>query len=163
MILIRAPGRTCVDTLRMPSWLRETPTLDPGSWDSPSGRTRVLVENPEPSVLWAYADALRSAGYEVATCAGPGAQRGGPGACPLVATGRCALVEGADVLVSTSDLPDIRSILAAIGPGDSPRVVLETPPPVAEDYREVAPEATLVTSPVTEELLFQAVADSAAA
>ena len=146
----------------MLSWLRRTRrVLDPGSWGPPSGKTRVLIENPEPSELWGYADALRSAGYEVATCGGPGEHEGGPGACPLLAEGHCALIEGADVLVSTSELPEIRSILAALGSSSSPRVVLETRPPGAGEYRGVARDAILVACPVTEEILCRTVAEAA--
>ena len=134
--------------------------LDPGRWAPRSGKARVVVENPDGSELSGYAEALRSAGYDVATCSGPGAGEGSRSLCPLVETGHCSLVDGADVVVSTSALPEIRSILAALGSRSSPRVVFEAPAPAFDKYRDVAGDAFLVACPITEEILCRRVAQA---
>ena len=45
--------------------------IHPQTWPESSPKPRVLVENPDGAELWAHAEILRDAGYEVATCAGP--------------------------------------------------------------------------------------------
>jgi hypothetical protein len=65
-------------------------------------RPRVLIEEPDVAGAYAYWRLLDKNGYEVSWCRGP---RGlGPRQCPLVACGRCELVEGADVVVSSLGL-----------------------------------------------------------
>jgi hypothetical protein len=137
--------------------LRRAGVFEPGRWGTPSGKPRVVVENPDRSQLWGYAEALRSAGYEVATCAGPEAD-GRRLSCPLVETGHCSLVDGADLVVSTSSLPEIRSILAALGSRSSPRVILEAPAPAFDELGDAAGDAVLVACPVTKEILCKNVA-----
>ncbi len=69
--------------------------MEPGLWQWP-GRPRILIEDPDLEAGLATAWALRRAGYTVAICRGPE-----PDAyCPLVGTDDCALVVGADVIVS---------------------------------------------------------------
>lgn len=140
--------------------LRSARVLDPGSWPGRSGKARVVVENPDRSELWGYAEALREAGYDVATCSGPGGVEHARSLCPLVETGRCTLVDGADVVVSTSALPEALSILAALASRGSPRVVFEAPAPTFDRYRDAAGDAVLVACPVTEEILRTKVAEA---
>ena len=45
--------------------------------------------------------------------------------CPLLTEGHCPLVEGADVVVSTTRLTDGREIVAALSARPSPAVVVE--------------------------------------
>jgi hypothetical protein len=118
--------------------------IHPQTWPDSGGKPRVLVENPDGAELWAHAEVLREAGYEVATCAGPAEpatwhQR--PTQCPLVGEGRCPLAEGADVVVTTNDLRDGAEIIPA----------LDATVPAA---------VVLVEEPVTEQRLLEAVAAS---
>jgi len=103
-----------------------------------------LIENPDRADLWAHADLLRRAGYDVAICGGPVAEiaparwyrrlvsataepteRQKRVLCPLVTAGRCSLVEGADVVVSTTQMTAGREILAALSARTSPVLVVE--------------------------------------
>jgi hypothetical protein len=118
--------------------------IHPQTWPEPGPGPRVLIENPDGADLWAYADILRNAGYEVATCAGPAEQASWhqrPTKCPLVGAGRCPLAEGADVIVTTTDLRDSDEIIPAL-------------------ESTVAAPVVLIEEPVTEERLLQAVAAS---
>jgi hypothetical protein len=123
----------------------------------------VLVENPDGAYLSAQAAVLRAAGYEVATCVGPEEAGAAAVDCPLLAGRRCPLVDGADVVVSTSSLTGCREILAAMSASDCPPVVLEAPPPSFDRYRDVAGDAVLLPYPVTAGRLRGAVALAAAA
>jgi hypothetical protein len=134
--------------------------IHPQTWPEPSRKPRVLVENPDGAELWAHADILREAGYEVATCAGPAEpaswhQR--PTTCPLVGEGRCPLAEGADVVVTTTDLRDGAEIVAALGTSVPAALVVETRP---GEQPKTARERVLIEGPVTEERLLEAVAAS---
>lgn len=134
---------------------RKQHTIETGDWSARRGRERVLVENPDGAQLWAYAEVLREAGYDVATCTGEhpdGADR-----CPLIETGRCGLVEGADVVVSTCSVHRGDRLLAVLGSKGSTPVVFEAPQPDFERYRHLAENATLIATPVTEQGLLDAV------
>ena len=133
--------------------------IDPGEWEERRGRDRVLVENPDRSQLWAYAETLREAGYEVATCAGE--HPDGHDRCPLLERGRCTLVDGADVVVSTCSMQRGDRLLAVLGTRGSTPVVFEAPPPDFEKYAHLAENATLVPTPVTERGLLDAVGEAA--
>jgi len=76
---------------------------DPGPWRF-AGGPRVLIEHPDPVVGLDLATALRAAGCAVATCRGPGSAGDTAGACPLHRLEPCAVVEGADVVVTAIDL-----------------------------------------------------------
>ncbi len=66
----------------------------PSAWPQRSDdRVRVLLEYPAHSTPSAMAKALDDAGYETLICEGTDR-------CPIVAGGDCALVDGADVVVS---------------------------------------------------------------
>jgi hypothetical protein len=118
--------------------------IHPGEWPAETGRARVLIENPNRADLWAHANLLRDAGYDVAMCGGPAPEperlpwyrrlttAGVPKAerrerthCPLVAEGHCPLVEGADVVVSTTQLIDSREIHAKLSARTSPVLIVE--------------------------------------
>ena len=136
--------------------------IEPGDWRPRVGRARVLVENPNRAERWAYADLLRKAGYDVATCGGPEHGDGERTRCPLVERAVCPLVDGADVVVSTSTLEDGTEILAALGVRGSPRVLFETPQPTFDQYGEIGGSARLIACPVTDQSLLEAVAEEAA-
>ena len=118
--------------------------IHPGEWPAESDKPRVLIENPNRADLWAHANLLREAGYDVAMCGGPTPEpervpwykrlttAGVPKEereerllCPLVAEGHCPLVEGADVVVSTTQLIDSHEIHAKLRARTSPVLVVE--------------------------------------
>ena len=134
---------------------RKEHTIETGEWPQREGRRRALVENPDAAQLWAYAEVLREAGYEVATCAGE--HPDGGARCPLIETGHCGLVEGADVVVSTCSVHRGDRLLAVLGSKGSTPVVFEAPAPDFERYRHLAENATLVATPVTGRTLLDAV------
>jgi hypothetical protein len=120
------------------------PLIHPEEWPEQTGKPRVLIENPDRADLWAHADVLREAGYDVAMCGGPTPEpapvtwfqrlfRADPEPaepqqrtfCPLVAHGHCPLVEGADVVVSTTTLTDSREIHAQLRATGAPALVVE--------------------------------------
>jgi hypothetical protein len=138
---------------------RKKHVIEVGEWESRAGRERVLVENPDGAQLWAYAETLREAGYDVATCTGE--HPDGEGRCPLIETGRCGLVEGADVVVSTCSMQRGDRLLAVLGSTGSTPVVFEAPQPDFERYAHLAEDATLIPAPVTERALLDAVAEAA--
>jgi hypothetical protein len=58
-------------------------------WPAQTGKTRVLIENPDRADLWAHADVLRKAGYDVAMCSGPteAGEQQEHATCPLLTEG----------------------------------------------------------------------------
>ena len=134
--------------------------IEVGEWEARQGRERVLIENPDAAQLWAYAEVLREAGYDVATCTGE--HPGGEGLCPLIESGHCGLVEGADVVVSTCSMQRGETLLAVLGSTTSTPVVFEVPQPQRGRYAHLADNAILVPTPVTEQGLLDAVAEAAA-
>jgi hypothetical protein len=137
--------------------------IEPGEWPGRAGRARVLIEHPDPATLWAEAEAMRDAGYDVAICAGPtraSDRTSAPVACPLLVDGRCALVEYADVVVSTTDLGDSQRLLATLSRRTSPALVVEATKPTIDRGDYELGDATVVEVPVTEGTLLDAVADA---
>ena len=166
-------------------WRRTGPrVLHPGAWPESTGKPRVLIENRNRADLWAHAEILRGAGYDVALCHGPSkpverrpwyrrrpSYFGNPEQlqpdeertlCPLVVAGRCSLVEGADVVVSTTELDESREVLAALSSRGTPALVVEGPRSHLERDREVIGAATAIEFPVTEKRLLSAVEDALA-
>ena len=166
-------------------WRRAGPrVLHPGAWPESTGKPRVLIENRSSADLWGHAEILRRAGYDVALCHGPSKpverapwyrRRRGfyadseqlqPGEertlCPLVVAGRCSLVEGADVVVSTTELDESREVLAALNSIGSPALVVEGTRPHLERDRDAIGAATAIELPVTEKRLLSAVEDALA-
>ena len=135
---------------------RKKHMIETGEWSVRDGRKRVLVESPDRAELWAYAETLRDAGYNVATCTGE--HPGGHDRCPLLEVGRCGLVEGADVVVSTCSIPRGDKLLAVLSAEGSTPVVFEAPKPDFERYDSATENVTLVPTPVTEQSLLDAVA-----
>lgn len=129
--------------------------IEVGDWDERRGRDRVLVENPDRAQLWAYAEVLREAGYDVATCTGE--HPDSHDRCPLLEEGRCELVAGADVVVSTCSLQRGETLLGVLGSQGSTPIVFEAPRPDFERYADLADEATLIAAPVTATALVDAV------
>ena len=136
----------------------EARCIEPGEWPARTGRARVLIEHPDRAALWAEAEIIREAGYDVAVCTGPVEAADGveAEACPLLVQGRCSLVEEADVVVSTTDLREARGILARIG-RSTPALVVESTQSVLERDGHELGDATVVEVPVTERRLLDAV------
>jgi hypothetical protein len=155
--------------------------IQPDEWPSRTGRARVLIEHPDPAVLWAEAEAMRDAGYDVAVCTGPTRtfERPRSGgirlrafadeearvdqlrqACPLLANGRCSLVEQADVVVSTTDLGESQSVLAALSDRRTPPLVVESSKSVLDRGGYEIGDATVIDVPVTEKTLLEAVSEA---
>jgi hypothetical protein len=86
------------DVMRKP-----TLTIDPGPWRFAQG-PRVLIEHPDPNAGLDLAIALRNAGCAVAICRGPDAAADPATRCPLHQLEPCALVQGADVVVTALGL-----------------------------------------------------------
>lgn len=138
---------------------RPPQVIHPEEWPERGAKTRVLIENPDGAELWAHADLLREAGYDVAVCGGPAAETEDHDhtVCPLVTEGRCPLVEGADVVVSTTRLTDGREIIAKLSARSSPPLVVEGTTPDLERDGDVIGEALEITLPVLPEQLVEAV------
>lgn len=136
-------------------------TIHPGEWPEQSGKPRVLIENPDGADLWAHADILRDAGYEVTVCAGPTAgipdERQERTLCPLIGEGHCPLVEGADVVVSTTYLTDGREVLATLSARSSPALVVEGTRDDLERNGDVVGDAVRVPFPVLPAQIVEAV------
>jgi len=97
-------------------------------WASPGltgRRPRLLVEDDRPALAISDFSLFQAAGFDVAYCCGPGSD---PRACPLLSGQRCALVDGADVVLHGLD-PAL-GIAAAIR-GQRPELPL-----VVEQHRE---------------------------
>jgi hypothetical protein len=139
---------------------RSSPRLiHPEEWPEQSGRPRVLIENPDGADLWAHADVLREAGYDVAVCGGPDAKTEDHERtlCPLITNGRCPLVEGADVVVSTTRLTDGRKILGALSARSSPALVVEGTSSGLTRYSDVIGDSLQIMLPVLPQQLVEAV------
>jgi hypothetical protein len=135
------------------------PLLHPEEWPGGTDKPRVLIENPDRAELWAHAEVLRKAGYEVALCSGPAAseEHGGRTQCPLVSEGHCPLVDGADVVVSTTSLTDGREILATLTARGTPALAVEgTASELARDG-DVLGDAVRLTLPVLPSQIVDAV------
>lgn len=153
-------------------------SIHPEEWPKQSGKSRVLIENPDGADLWAHAEMLREAGYEVATCAGPTAEAeqvpwfrrrqlywADPQpaeslectVCPLVVQGHCPLIEGADVVVSTTQLTDSREILATLSARRAPALVVEGTSADLERDSDVIGDSVAIKLPVLPQQLVEAV------
>ena len=147
---------------KMRSWFRggsSARLIHPEDWPAETGKPRVLIENPDGADLWAHADVLREAGYDVAMCGGPTPETEDHErtVCPLVGGGRCPLVEGADVVVSTTRMTDGREILGALSARSSPALVVEGTSSDLKLDGDVIGGSQKITLPVLPEQLVEAV------
>jgi len=121
-------------------------------------RARVLVENADRSVGYATQKLLIDEAFDVQYCGGPDLLR--RQRCPLVTEGRCALVDGADVVVHSLNLdrPDHAAVLRRMRElhPDTP-VVVEVPTPVLEKHADLLDGFTIVPMPATRVALTDAV------
>lgn len=136
-------------------------TIGNQEWPDRRGEARVLVENPDGAEQWALQSLLAAAGYDVAVCAGPNAAR--KVRCPLVEGDRCALAEGADVVLSSLPLSQqasravIRSLRAQVP--DTP-VIVEVSAPRAEFYAETLEGCSVERLPMTAERVRRAISQA---
>jgi hypothetical protein len=130
--------------------------IDPGHWPARKGsRIRVLVEHPDRAQLEGARQILGEAGYDVAVCAGSDSGH----RCPLVEFGFCGLADGADVVVTSSQLHCSDALLEEYAERTAPQIVVEVDADVHAQIAELLPEAVIVSAPITAEKLRQAVAN----
>ena len=102
----------------------------PAPW-AYGGAPRVLVEDADYDEGLRLTAALRRAGYNVALCLGPHTDPDHRCACPLVDHDECAVVDGADVVVSALGLsgPEQRAVVETLRlrRGSKPVVLLVSP------------------------------------
>ncbi len=133
---------------------RKPKLVEPGGWPSRGGRARVLLESPDLTDAAAQAQALSEAGYEVALCRGPEAALPPsfafdasprwfdaiPGreatVCPVTCGEACALVDGADLVVTTTTLVSATEVQAGVWERGKPVLVVE--PQQQVDLTEIA-------------------------
>ena len=77
--------------------------------------------------------------------------------CPLVAEGNCPLVEGADVVISTTELTDSREILATLSARSSPALVVEGTSSELERDSDVVGDSVEIKLPVLPQQIVEAV------
>lgn len=127
---------------------RMSKAWDPGAWGDRKGRARVLVEDADGAEREACEQVLLRAGYDVAGCGGPEAM--GRRYCPLVRTGECTLVAGADVVYNNLRLSnqDNREVVRALHrQAPETPVVVEIPAPEKLRYHPLLVENTVVLAP----------------
>jgi hypothetical protein len=133
------------------------------TWGERDERQRVLIENPDFGVGFAVERVLEDAGYEVAVCGGPDSLAGHE--CPLVFTGECDLVSGADLVVHSLN-PDRREhaevlrALRAMHPKTP--IVVEVAGPSAAHHEGLLHGCVVIPFPATRESLVGAVAEALA-
>lgn len=134
--------------------LRKRKLVEPGGWPSRDGRARILLESPDLADAGAQAQTLSDAGYDVALCRGPEAALppsfmfdGSPRwfdaipgreatLCPVACGEACALVDGADLVVTTTTLVTATEVQAGVRERGKPVLVVE--PQQQVDLDEIA-------------------------
>jgi hypothetical protein len=133
---------------------RKPKLVEPGGWPSHGGRARILLESPDLADAGAQAQTLSEAGYNVALCRGPEAALPAsfafdasprwfdaiPGReatlCPVTCGEACALVDGADLVVTTTTLFSAAEVEAGVRARGKPVLVVE--PQQQVDLAEIA-------------------------
>lgn len=128
--------------------------VEAGGWPSRGGRARILLESPDLADAGSQAQTLSEAGYDVALCRGPEAALPPsfafdasprwfdaiPGReatlCPVTCGEACALVEGADLVVTTTTLVSATEVQAGLRERGTPVLVVE--PQQQVDLAEIA-------------------------
>src|SRR6266536_4064660 len=86
--------------------MRKRPvTIELRPWAYPE-RPRVLIEHRDPDAGLELAAAFRGAGCTVGICRGPDARADPATRCPLHGFEPCAVVEGADLIVTALDFEE---------------------------------------------------------
>ena len=133
------------------------------SWEeAPADAVRVLVECPPEQTPDVVAGILERHGYAVRTCEGPDKRHH----CPLVTTGACNLVSGADVVINLFGASDQHAseVLGALTEERRPpAVITEMPTPEiqrrteSDDWWFDRDRVNIVASPLTTATLLEAV------
>ena len=131
-----------------------------GTWGDRVGWARVLVEDSDGAEREACEHALRKAGYDVASCGGPEVM--GHRYCPLVQTGECALVDGADVVYNNLRLgnPANRDVVRAHRNRARTPLVIEVPAPDITRYHPLLVTSTIVRAPARQNDVVGAVGEA---
>jgi hypothetical protein len=132
---------------------------EPGDWPARTpGRPRVLVEHVDRAQLEGARRALAETGFDVAVCTGSEEGR----RCPLVALGHCALVDGADVVVTSPWLAEAPEILAAYDRLGVRPIVVDATEVDIDELAEVAGDAVFLPPPLSAQSLRLAVSEASA-
>jgi hypothetical protein len=146
--------------------------LESPPWEGEHG-PRILIEHPDGAEAWALAEILSRSGFDVRSCAGPGPCGRGETVCPLLVGEQCALVEGADAVVSSSRVAGSEMIVRAMAVArpELP-VFVEVPRPRSRRYLQLQEAGRILPFPaqpdevvarVREAVDFVAPTDSSAA
>jgi len=125
--------------------------LSPQPWPW-VGQRRVLIEHPDESAGLAFASILRQAGFAVAVCPGPEQSE----RCPLTGPEGCAVVQGADVVVSSLGLerPEAREVLQTVRMRrPATPLIVEVPEGDQPGWQNLLEGCDLIVSPVVPERL----------
>lgn len=145
-------------------WWRRRLGLDHARrWRQPredvTRRPRVLLESPDGAEAQAVWSLLDRHGYDTMWCPGPS---GRASECSLVRTGRCPLVDGADLIVNALDRTDGKSAevarrLDASTDGRSPSrpVVVVTTRNALAEVAASLPHCDVVPGPLRSEMLLR--------
>jgi hypothetical protein len=133
----------------------------PDTWGVRVGHARVLVEDADAAERAASENVLRQAGYDVAGCGGPEAM--GRRTCPLVHTGECGLVAGADVVYNHLALSnqDNRLVVRALRAHASRTpVVMEVPATEVLRFHPLLVDKLVVRAPALSANITRAVGEA---
>jgi hypothetical protein len=131
-----------------------TPTPTPKD----PARKRILVESEDRAERWAIESILRDSGFDVVACGGPHVLKGGT--CPLVATGSCSALDGADAVFFRLNLPDAanEAVLGQIKrTAQTKPIVVEVPLPRAGQVAESLEGCLVLGMPAVAEDIIAAV------
>lgn len=135
------------------------------TWGERAGATprkRVLLESSDGAEAHAVWRLLSRHGYDTMWCPGPSGRH--VRECPLVRTGHCPLVDGADVIVNALDQDDgncaevARQLESVAGARRSPTpVVVVAPRCRTAEFRESLPHCEVVPGPLRSKVLLHSV------
>lgn len=124
----------------------------PACWDGPVGAPKVLIEEYDSALREAMTKALEGAGYQTASCSGPGHH--GEGSCPLVDGSGCPAVDDADVILQVlapHDLAmeDVRKAIQDHEPDLS--IAVMAPRAMAAQHPDLVEGTQIWTGPLSSE------------
>lgn len=134
--------------------------IEPPTWGGADSGHRVLIEEEDPVLRAAMAEALGDAGFQTAVCSGPGSH--GDGRCPLVEGSGCGAVEEADAVVqvlvpSDEAMNEVRAVIRAHRPDLA--ITVLAPPSTEARHPDLVAGITVSTEPLTRDSVVAAVED----
>jgi hypothetical protein len=128
------------------------------SWDGEAGEgPRVLLESPDGAEAHAVWRILHRHGYETMWCPGPRRDA----ECTLVETGRCHLVDEADVVLSALDLnePFCQAVVRSLDTDAASRtpVVVVAPRAAEAQWVDELSSSTVVAGPLRAKALLRSI------